>query len=65
MPCLWRAVVRVKDDVMLGLKWSVVRGEGVCLWADAWVGDLGPLCYLSSTIISKDEIKLRVCDLVD
>lgn len=62
---IWRAIVKVKDEVLWGVKWSVVSGDKVRFWADAWAGDLGPLCNLAFCPLSEHEMNLKVCDMLN
>lgn len=39
----WRALVQVKEGVLVGVKWALMKGDVVWFWEDDWVGDLGPL----------------------
>lgn len=36
----WRAVVKLREEVQLGVKWSVVDGRSVRFWSVAWLGDI-------------------------
>lgn len=60
---LWRAVVQLKDEVVLGLKWVVGSGTNIHFWSDAWVGELGPLANLATCPIFYEEREITVREM--
>ncbi|WCJ31853.1 Polynucleotidyl transferase ribonuclease H-like superfamily protein [Euphorbia peplus] len=62
---LWRAMLKTRSDLSLGLKWTIGDGTTTKFWTDNWVGDLGPLILLSTGPISEGTLHLSVADMVD
>ncbi|WCJ44200.1 RNA-directed DNA polymerase (reverse transcriptase)-related family protein [Euphorbia peplus] len=62
---LWKAIVRTKDDLHIGLKWAIGDGTTTKFWKDNWVGDLGPLLRLATGPVDPNIINLTVADMMD
>lgn len=57
---LWRAVVNLKEEVQMGMKWAIANGKLGRFWKDAWLGDNGPLINLAHGLISEEESNMSV-----
>lgn len=61
---LWKSLLAVWDDAVLGQTWKVGNGKRVKLWADNWIGVLGPLSNLSLCPLKEEELQKTINDLV-
>ncbi|GLT30193.1 hypothetical protein SLA2020_050080 [Shorea laevis] len=59
----WKSVLRCRDVLKKGLRWSVGSGQKIKLWTDIWVGDR-PLLESALVQIPSDQVETTVSHVI-